>query len=223
MYKFKVVEKFVSINGEGKRAGELACFIRLAGCNLHCNYCDTAWANEPHVACELMTSDEIYEYVVGTKVQNVTITGGEPLKDENITELLTKLSSNEYLRIEVETNGSIPITKFGMIADNITFTIDYKLLGSGMTSEMRIENFETARRKDTIKFVVSNHADLLQTKNIIQMYGLDDNSATVYISSAFAEMEPKDIVQFMIENNMNNIKYQLQMHKYIWESDRKGV
>ncbi len=223
MNKFRVAEKFVSINGEGRRAGELACFIRLAGCNLHCTYCDTAWANEPDVECELMTSDEIYQYVISTKVQNVTITGGEPLACDNICELLEKLSSNKDLRIEVETNGSIAVTKFGSIGDNITFTIDYKLLGSGMSSNMRIENFETARRKDTIKFVVSSMDDMIQTKNIIEMYGLDDNSTAVYISACYGKFETKDIVKFMKEQNMNNIKVQLQMHKYIWEPDRKGV
>ncbi|MCM1273063.1 MAG: putative 7-carboxy-7-deazaguanine synthase QueE [Clostridium sp.] len=223
MNQFKVVEKFVSINGEGRRAGELACFIRLAGCNLHCTYCDTAWANEPDVECELLTSDEIYDYVISTRVPNVTITGGEPLACKNISELLEKLSSNKALRIDVETNGSIAVTKFGSIGENITFTIDYKLLGSGMSSNMRIENFETARRKDTIKFVVSNMADMIQTKNIIEMYGLDDNSAAVYVSACYGQFETKDIVKFMKEQNMNNIKVQLQMHKYIWEPDRRGV
>ena len=84
---YKIVERFVSINGEGKFSGQLATFIRFAGCNLNCSFCDTKWANQLDVKYELMTADEIYNYIKETGIINVTLTGGEPLIQNNISEL----------------------------------------------------------------------------------------------------------------------------------------
>ena len=84
----KVVEKFTSINGEGTRAGELAVFIRFKGCNLRCSYCDTMWANEPECPYKEETPEEILNYVLGTGIHNVTLTGGEPLMQKDIRDLI---------------------------------------------------------------------------------------------------------------------------------------
>ncbi|MCM1082687.1 MAG: putative 7-carboxy-7-deazaguanine synthase QueE [Clostridium sp.] len=222
MDTFHVVEKFVSINGEAAYAGELACFIRFAGCNLNCGYCDTAWANKKDVLFESLTSEELYDYIVRSEVFNVTLTGGEPLLQPDIDKLLSKLSKNDNLRVEVETNGSIDVSSYFHIGDNIEFTIDYKLPKSGMSDKMCLDNFKKARFKDTVKFVVSDYNDLVEAKKVIDDYGLTDKTK-VYLSSAFNSITPKDIVAFMIENNMNKVRIQLQMHKYIWEPDRKGV
>ena len=200
----------------------LACFIRFAGCNLNCSYCDTAWANKKEVPHEVLTCEEINEYILSSKVFNVTLTGGEPLLQPDIGKLLYQLSKNDGLRIEVETNGSIDVSKYFDIGDNIEFTIDYKLPKSGMSDKMCLDNFENARSVDTVKFVVSDYNDLVEAKRVIDDYGLADKTR-VYLSSAFNIITPKDIVAFMIENNMNKVRIQLQMHKYIWEPDRKGV
>lgn len=222
MGKFKVVEKFVSINGEAKCAGELACFIRFAGCNLNCSYCDTKWANEKNAPYEIMSEEEIYAYIKETEIKNVTLTGGEPLLQENMGRLLKILSKDKELRIEIETNGGVALDEFIDIGDNITFTMDYKLPGSGMNSYMIMDNYRLLRNSDTVKFVVSDKNDLNVAKKIIEDYNLI-NRVTVYLSSSFTRIEPRDIVDYMIDNNMNGVKLQLQMHKYIWEPDRKGV
>ncbi len=222
MSTFHVVEKFVSINGEARHAGELACFIRFAGCNLNCSYCDTRWANEKNVPFEYVTSEEIYDYILSKGIYNVTLTGGEPLLQDNIEELLCMLSKNKALRVEIETNGSIDISKYFDIGDNIEFTVDYKLFGSGMENKMCLSNFKNIRACDTVKFVVSDYGDLVRSKEIIDRYGLTEKTK-VYISSAFNKIMPRDIVSFMIDNKMNKVRMQLQMHKYIWEPDRKGV
>lgn len=222
MGKFKIAEKFVSINGEGKSAGELACFIRFTGCNLNCSYCDTKWANEKKAPYEIMSEEEIYAYIKETGVRNVTLTGGEPLIQENIARLIRLLSKDKNIRIEIETNGAVSIKDFADTGDNVTFTLDYKLPESGMEKYMVMENYQYLRTWDTVKFVVSDERDLDVAKRIIKEYNLEKR-VSVYLSSSFRRIEPKDIVDYMIKNNMNNIKLQLQMHKYIWEPDRKGV
>ena len=87
-YKFRVVEHFISINGEGTKAGQLSAFVRLQGCNLNCSYCDTKWANDENASFTSMTAKEIAEWVVTSGVENVTLTGGEPLLHKNVRMLL---------------------------------------------------------------------------------------------------------------------------------------
>ncbi len=222
MGKFKVVEKFISINGEGRNAGELACFIRFAGCNLNCSYCDTKWANEEKAPYEIMSEEEIYGYIKENNVRNVTLTGGEPLIQDNIGRLIRLLSKDKELLIEIETNGAVPLDEYINIGENITFTLDYKLPGSKMDNRMVMSNYDIIRSTDTVKFVVSNNEDLDIARHIIEKYKLTDR-LVVYLSSSFGIIKPEDIVNYMIEYNMNKVKLQLQLHKYIWEPDRKGV
>lgn len=222
MAVYKVVEKFVSVNGEGTRAGQLAVFIRFAGCNLDCSYCDTAWANDGHVEYTEMTEFEIYDYVKRTGVKNVTLTGGEPLLRENIDKLLRILSSDKNIRTEIETNGSIGLRDFREISENISFTVDYKLPGSGMEKYMTMENYCDLNRQDTVKFVVKNISDLERAKTVIEENNLTEQ-CNVYISPVFGSIEPEQIVEFMIENHMNDVNLQLQLHKIIWNPEKRGV
>ena len=222
MGRFKVVEKFISINGEGRCAGELAAFIRFAGCNLNCSYCDTRWANEVNVPYEILSEEEIYAYIKEQNVNNITLTGGEPLLQENIGRLIKLLSKDKSLRIEVETNGAVSLKDYIDIGDNVTFTLDYKLPGSKMNHMMVMDNYDLIRTQDTVKFVVSDQEDLDKAREIIEEYSLTDKLA-VYLSSSFGVIKPEDIVNYMIEHNLNKVKLQLQMHKYIWDPNRKGV
>lgn len=221
--KYKVVEKFVSINGEGKLAGQLAVFIRFAGCNLNCSYCDTKWANNENVVYELMTTEEIYSYILGTGIKNVTITGGEPLIQDNIVDLLTMLANDDKLNIEIETNGSINLEPFTRYVKNaLMFTMDYKLASSNMEERMIFDNFKFLAKKDTVKFVVKDIEDLMRAREIIREFNLIEKT-TVYISPVYGEMDLKDLIAYMKENKMNDIKLQLQLHKIIWGSETKGV
>ncbi|MBR1816796.1 MAG: putative 7-carboxy-7-deazaguanine synthase QueE [Lachnospiraceae bacterium] len=222
MGRYKVVEKFVSINGEARRAGELACFIRFAGCNLNCSYCDTRWANEKNAPYEILSEEEIYEFIKSSNVKNVTLTGGEPLLQENIKRLITLLSKDKELNIEIETNGAVDISDFIDIGENVTFTVDYKLPASGMEEKMCLSNYELLRDIDTVKFVVSDKNDLDKTYKIINKYNLDKR-LQVYISASFGKISNEDIVKYMLEHNMNSVRIQLQLHKYIWNPDKKGV
>lgn len=223
MTQFKVVEKFVSINGEGTVAGQLAVFVRFAGCNLNCSYCDTQYANKSDAVFQYMTSDEIYNYIKETKVRNVTLTGGEPLMQPGIIELLEVLSKDRELSVEIETNGSIPLKNFSSIKENPPkFTMDYKLQGSNMENKMLLENFEVLEAKDTVKFVVGSMRDLERAKKIIEEYNLVDK-VHVYFSPVFGSINPEEIVEFMKNNNMNKVNLQLQLHKIIWAPEKRGV
>lgn len=219
---FKVVEKFVSINGEGRLAGQLAIFIRFAGCNLNCSYCDTAWANEKNVSYDLMSANDIYEYIKSTEVRNITLTGGEPLLQDGILELLEILSKDKELKIEIETNGSILLNKFSNIENAPSFTMDYKLPSSNMENKMALDNFKYLTYKDTVKFVSGGREDLEKAKEIIYKYNLVDKTS-VYISPVFGKINLNDIVEFMKNNKMNGVNLQVQLHKIIWEPNERGV
>lgn len=218
---FKVVEIFESINGEGMRAGELAVFVRMKGCNLSCNYCDTMWANEADCEFEEMTADRIIERVKKSGIKNVTLTGGEPLLQKDADKLLKLFSDEKDIRVEIETNGSVNLSPF-LKYENTSFTMDYKLPESDMEKYMDLENFKILRKKDTLKFVASSVNDLKKAKDIIEKYDLIDR-VNIIFSPVFGKIELTDIVDFLKDNKLNDVRMQLQMHKFIWAPDERGV
>lgn len=221
MAEFKVAEHFVSINGEAAHAGELAVFLRFTGCNLNCSYCDTAWANAEDAPYTVYTTQEICDYVQETGVQNVTITGGEPLLQEHLPELLKALYALG-VRTEIETNGSQSIAELAKMPERPAFTLDYKSPSSGMEEAMLTKNYLYLTKEDCVKFVVGSHEDLERAKEIIDTYYLTERSG-VYLSPVFGKIDPQEIVAFMQEHKMNGVRMQLQMHKFIWHPGERGV
>lgn len=222
MYKYKIAETFSSINGEGTHAGQLAFFIRFTGCNLNCSYCDTKWANVPNAPFTEMTADEILSEVKKSGIKNVTVTGGEPLIQPNIIPLLEMLCGGGRY-VEIETNGSADVSEVLKIKENRpALTMDYKLPSSGMENYMHTENLFALEKKDTVKFVSGSRADLERALEIIREYGLIGKCA-VYISPVFGKIKPAEIVDFMLENKLNGVNVQLQMHKFIWDPNARGV
>ncbi len=215
----QVIEKFVSINGEGLRQGEPAVFIRFSGCNLRCSYCDTRYSFEnPKYQDESI--DEIIDYINSTGIKNITLTGGEPLIQKDILELMTRLSELNY-RIEIETNGSIDIYKFKGI-NNVSFTLDYKLPSSLMEHNMNFDNYKYITKKDSVKFVCGDHTDLLKALEIMNKYDLI-NKTNCLISPVFGQIKLSDIVDFMLDNKLNDVRLCLQIHKIIWDPNKRGV
>lgn len=216
---FKVAEHFISINGEGQKAGELALFVRFVGCNLSCSWCDTKWANTPTAPFTEMSAQEICDLAKNSGVKNVTLTGGEPLLQNEITSLITALAK-QGSSVEIETNGSVPLPA---ISDSsVTFTMDYKLPSSEMESRMCLENFARLTPRDTVKFVCGSHADLERAAQIIAQYDLT-NKCKVYLSPVFTMIDPKDIVEYMKQHSLNGVRLQLQLHKFIWDPNERGV
>lgn len=221
--KFKVVEIFASIEGEGSRAGYPCTFVRLHGCNLHCSYCDSRYAcdSDDYIEMDLY---EILEKVSSYKLSRVTLTGGEPLLDPQVYSLIKLLSISNY-KINIETNGSILLENVDYLRyrshkDNIMITMDWKSISSGMSDKMIEENLDLLRNADVLKFVVGTQEDLDHMKMLLKTH---DIAASVFVSPVFGKIDPKDIVEFLVENHMNNVRIQLQLHKFIWDPNMRGV
>ena len=221
MTMLPVAEHFISINGEGTKAGELAFFVRFRCCNLCCSYCDTRWACTDDAPAEMMSAEEIASLVRESGIVNVTLTGGEPLLQKELPELVELLISDGR-RVEIETNGSIDISPLAKSKSRPSFTLDYKLPSSGMEKHMLTGNYEYLTESDTVKFVSGSITDLERAKSIIDRYSLTEK-CHVYISPVFGRIQPAEIVEFMKSARMNNVRLQLQLHKFIWDPMKKGV
>lgn len=225
----KVIEIFDSIDGEGLRTGQTATFIRIAGCNLRCSYCDTLYAlfgeDEP---CEYteMTVDEVLGKVSQT-YKRVTLTGGEPLICEESAELVRRLSETG-VEVNIETNGAADITEFSSkVGDisNMFYTIDYKLPSSGMENRMLWKNFESLRPVDVVKFVIGSEEDVEMMKTVMdRLVKHYDVMPHIYAGVVFGKYEPKKLVSdIMNEPLFKDVVFQLQIHKFVWDKDERGV
>lgn len=221
-YSYPVTEKFISINGEGQRAGQTAVFIRFRRCNLNCSYCDTRWSCVSNAPCEFLSADKIVKFIRESGVHCVTLTGGEPLLQSHIKELLQSLAVIPDLHVEIETNGSLPISPFCNSDCRPDFTLDYKLPSSGMEAHMLTENYNHLQPGDTVKFVAGSMEDLLRMEAVNKKYKLDQK-CRVLVSPVFDRIEPSQIVDFLITHHLPEIRLQLQLHKFIWSPDRRGV
>ena len=226
---YKVIEIFKSIDGEGRRAGEVTTFIRLSGCNLKCSWCDTNYSQDG--SCGTMKSlEEVMTEVESYNCRNITLTGGEPLIHQNVDELILRLLEEGY-DINVETNGTVDIGKYINNQDfnnklgNLWFTIDYKAKSSGMNSRMNIINFTELRDQDVLKFVVGSREELEDARTFLsELENHLQYIPYVYFSPVFGMIEPVEIVNFMIEQNFKSkVRVQLQMHKLIWDPQTRGV
>ena len=229
-----VAERFVSINGEGACAGKLAAFIRFTGCNLRCGYCDTMWANVPGAAAKGETPEQLAAWVRQTGVECVTLTGGEPVLQPLLPQLVELLlgepGPNERgLRVEIETNGAADLGELAALRARIgdaapgalSFTVDWKLPSSGMEQRMLPANFRLLDTRDTVKFVCGQ-GDLPRALEVARQLDLPGR-VPVYLSPCFGDIEPARIVEFMQENQMTWATAQVQLHKVIWPDVERGV
>lgn len=221
---FNIIEKFLSIDGEGPSSGELATFIRFQGCNLRCSWCDTTYSWDKENVCEKLNSVDIYNYIKNNKATNVTLTGGEPLIQENIDELLELLNSDNTLKVHIETNGTVDIERFKKkhTNNNISYIVDFKLPSSNMTEKMNLNNLKIIGSEDVYKFVVGSNEDLQMSYDIIEKYDLT-SKCLVYLSPVSGNINMQEIVEFMKNKKLNKVKLQIQLHKIIWDKNARGV
>jgi len=171
-----------------------------------------------------MTAQEIYDYIKETGVKNVTLTGGEPLIQSNIETLLYLLSEDESIITHIETNGSVAISPFKQTfkTPNLQFIVDYKLPTSQMTKKMCLDNFTNVNSWDVYKFVIASETDLQKAIDIIKEYDLTGR-CLVFFSPVVEKISPELIVNAMKDNCLNDVRFQLQLHKYIWPKEMRGV
>lgn len=210
----KVCEIFTSIQGESSYVGLPCTFIRFTGCNLTCAYCDTEYARKSGVE---LSEDEIINEVSLIGVNLVEITGGEPLLQKGVLHLVERLL-NEGYKVLVETNGSLPIRA---IDPRATIVLDVKTPGSGMFEEMDLTNLEYLKPSDEVKFVLVNKNDYKWAKKFIRKHALD-SKCKVLLSPAFGRLEPDALSAWMLEDRVP-ARLNLQIHKYIFGTDKKGV
>lgn len=231
---FDVLEIFSSISGEAQHAGELSTFIRLQGCNLNCSYCDTMQLmKEGNI--KKMSTDEIVEECHKNGHKHIVLTGGEPLIKPLIEVLISELIL-EGFEVEVETNGSVDVREivkkldemelpYGL-ANNYMFTIDWKTGASNMTNKMNQELFnhlDDLSSQDTVKFVVAED-DIEPTMELIKKFQEQGTLCKYYISPVFGQVETSHIIDAMKAHKMNeDVRFQLQIHKFVWDPNKTGV
>ncbi|MBN2641316.1 MAG: radical SAM protein [Victivallales bacterium] len=212
-----VNEKFLSIQGESTHAGRLCYFIRLAGCNLSCAYCDTLYAQDaasgqPETVASLLAA------VRDSGCRLVEITGGEPLTSAACPELCEALIYDGF-EVLVETNGSLDVS---VLPEKVIKIVDCKTPSSGEAGKMLAENYTRLSERDEIKFVIADRNDYEYSLEVINRYQLDQWGGTLIFSAAWAALDPQTLVEWMVADRAP-ARLQLQMHKYIWGSEKKGV
>ena len=210
----KVNEIFHSIQGESSRAGEPCVFIRLTGCNLRCSYCDTEYA---FYEGSDKSIDEILNEVKIYNCNLVEVTGGEPLLQDECFELLNRLCALGF-EVMLETGGSLPVDK---VDDRVKIILDMKCPSSGMVKKNLYANLKWLKPADEVKFVIGSREDYEWSRTIVEEYGLAGNQ-TVLFSPVFGAVEPVRIAEWILEDRLK-VRFQLQMHKYIWDPNKRGV
>ena len=209
----RVTEIFHSIQGEPSHAGRPCVFVRLAGCNLRCRWCDSEYT---FTGGEKMLRDEVMKRVRSYGCNLVEITGGEPLAQAEAFELITKLCDENY-ELLIETSGSIDIAPVDRRAKII---LDVKCPGSGEAAKNRWENLDVLRPHDEVKFVIAGRDDYDFARRIVAEKNLD--RWTVLFSPVWGELDMKTLAEWMLADRVT-ARLQTQLHKHIWGAEARGV
>ena len=208
----RIIEHFLSLQGEGLMIGRLTYFIRTAGCSLRCSWCDTAWSRDPNQG-EEMSVDSTMSLIGDT--ENVCLTGGEPLEQPEAPELLRRLV-DAGKTVVLETNGAADISVVPA-SDKIIISMDVKCPSSGMSGSFRMSNMGYMSRKDQLKFVIADRTDLDYAEDFIVEHPTEAN----VIFSAVGGLEIRTLAEEVVSKKLD-VRVLPQLHKLIW-GDRKGV
>ncbi|MGI5861765.1 MAG: radical SAM protein [Myxococcales bacterium] len=208
-----VIEIFESIQGETTHAGRPCAFVRFAGCNLRCRYCDTSYAFQGGTRMERA---RILEALGRFKTRFVTLTGGEPLLQRELPALCADLLAGGW-EVSVETHGQIDAAA---IPPGVHRIFDLKTPGSG-AEDRAFVNLRSVRPEDELKVVVTSEADFRWAADVVRRFELEGKLPIVF-SPAFGAVEPRELVRWLLESGLE-ARVGLQLHKYIWGSDIQGV
>jgi 7-carboxy-7-deazaguanine synthase len=210
----KVTEIYTSIQGETQYAGLLCTLVRTTGCDLRCGYCDSAFAF--HGGSE-MTVEQVMAEVARLGAPLVLLTGGEPMLQRELPELARRLLGDGY-RVMIETSGAHPLDT---LPDGVVRVIDVKTPGSGESHRNRLELLRDVRPGDAVKFVLVDEADYRWAAQLIREHELAGRTE-VLLSPVHGRLDPKNVVEWMTRDRLP-ARLNLQLHKYIWEPETRGV
>ncbi len=208
-------EIYQSIQGESTWAGRPCVFVRLTFCDLRCSYCDTEYAfyeGKKQTLTEVVTAVQSYDCSL------VEVTGGEPLLQKNVLTLMTLLA-DAGLTVLLETSGAHDISP---VDPRVHRIMDLKTPGSGETARNLFSNVEYLTSRDEVKFVVGSREDYEWSRGAVQKFNLANRCGAVLFSPIFGRIDPQQIVEWILADNLP-VRFQLQMHKFIWTPTKRGV
>ncbi|MBP6918485.1 MAG: 7-carboxy-7-deazaguanine synthase QueE [Legionellaceae bacterium] len=208
----RITELFYSIQGESNTSGYPTVFVRLTGCPLRCQFCDTAYAFQ---GGNLISIDRILEQISAYKTSHVCVTGGEPLAQPNCIPLLQRLCDANYI-VSIETSGALDISQ---IDPRVLIVMDLKTPGSGEVSKNLWTNIPLLKAQDQIKFVICDHDDYLWACDMIKQYQLTEKAHVIF-STSWEQLNPTDLANWILADHLP-VRFQLQLHKILW-ADAKG-
>lgn len=208
-----VTEIFESIQGETTHAGRPCAFVRFTGCDLRCGYCDSTYAFQGGTK---MSSAEILERLAAFRTRFVTLTGGEPMLQKQLPELCRELLASGW-EVAIETHGQAPLER---LPEGVRRIIDVKTPGSG-EPDTGFLNLGSLRPGDEVKFVLCSEEDFHWSAEVIRRFELE-RQVPVLLSPVFGRVEPRDLVRWLLESGLN-ARVHLQIHKFIWSPNTRGV
>ncbi len=203
----RITEIFYSLQGETRTVGLPTVFIRLTGCPLRCQYCDTSYAFQGGTQ---MSLDEILQTVKAYQPRYITVTGGEPLAQKNCHSLLSKLCDEGY-SVSLETSGALDISE---VDRRVVVVMDIKTPGSGELMRNKWENLTALKATDQIKFIICHREDYEWSKEILERHQLAE-ICEILLSPSHGELENQQLASWILADNLP-VRFQLQLHKYIW-------
>lgn len=212
--RLRVIEVYTSIQGESTFAGRPCVFVRLAGCNLRCTWCDSTWT---FTGGEARSIDAVVEEVVATGLPLVELTGGEPLVHRQAIPLLERLLGRG-LTVLLETSGSRDIAP---VPAGVHIILDLKAPDSGEEAANLWENLPRLRATDEVKVVLASRRDYEWAREVVGKYHLGERG-TVLFSPVFGQLDPQQLVAWILEDRLP-VRFQLQLHKVVWPPETRGV
>lgn len=212
--RLRVIEVYTSVQGESSFVGLPCVFVRLAGCNLRCTWCDSTYT---FTGGEPRAIDDVVAEVVATGVPLVEVTGGEPLVHRQAIPLMQRLC-DRGLTVLLETSGSRDI---GPVPAPVHVILDLKCPDSGEERANLWTNLPKLRKKDEVKFVIASRRDYEWARDVVREHALDQRCQVLF-SPVFGAVEPKDIVAWMLGDHVP-ARFQVQLHKVVWPPHERGV
>ena len=208
-------EIFYSVQGESTYAGRPCVFVRLTACDLRCSWCDTPYAFHEGRKRDL---DDVLAEVERYDCSLVEVTGGEPLLQEGVYPLMNELLARGKT-VLLETGGHRSTAR---VPEPVVTILDIKCPGSGEADRMDWENLNRLRPRDEVKFVINDRADYEYARDAIVRYGIAERAAAIHMSPVHGVMDPKTLSEWVLADRLP-VRVQLQIHKYIWPADTRGV